>query len=55
MEEEARELLKAGLTTKPGKRLNLAESIRRHMDPVGGVELTPLPREPVRPPPKFTK
>ena len=55
MEEEAREILKAGLTVRRPPRLNLAESIRRHVDPLGGVELALRSREAVRRPPKFAK
>ena len=44
MEEEAREILKAGLTAKGLPRLNLAESIRRYVEPLGGVELA-IPME----------
>lgn len=39
MEEEAREILNAELATKAAQKYNLAESIRRHMAPLGGVEL----------------
>jgi plasmid stability protein len=55
MEEEAREILKAGLTAKRLSRLNLAESIRRHVEPLGGVELALPPREAVRRPPKLAR
>jgi len=55
MEEEAREILKAGLMAKRTPGRNLADSIRRHYAPFGGVELVLRPREPVRPPPKLTK
>jgi plasmid stability protein len=55
MEEEAREILKAGLTGKRAPKLNLADSIRRHFAPLGGVELVFPPREAARRPPKFTK
>lgn len=55
MEEEAREILKAGLNTKRLPRLNLAESIRRYVEPLGGVELALPPREAVRRPPKLAK
>jgi plasmid stability protein len=55
MEEEAREILKAGLLAKRIPRLNLAESIRRYVDPLGGVELSLPPREAVRRPPKLAK
>ena len=54
MEEEAREILRAGLAQEPAHGLNLAESIRRHFDPLGGVELALPSREPVRRPPKLT-
>jgi plasmid stability protein len=55
MEEEAREILKAGLAGQRVPRLNLAESIRRHIEPLGGVELAFLPRGAVRRPPKLAK
>jgi plasmid stability protein len=55
MEEEAREILNAALRAKRGPRLNLAESIRRHVEPFGGIELALPPREPVRRPPKLAK
>jgi len=53
MEEEAREILKAGLGEKDAPKLNLAAAIRRRIEPLGGVELKILPRQPMRPPPKF--
>jgi plasmid stability protein len=55
MEAEAREILKAGVDTEHTPRLNLAESIRRHLAPFRGVELELPPREPMRDPPDFTK
>ena len=55
MEEEARHILKAGLTEEPTRRVNLAESIRRRMAPIGGVELALPPREMIRRPPKLAK
>jgi antitoxin FitA len=55
MEQEAREILNAGLAGKRAPRLNLAESIRRHIEPLGGVELAFPPREAVRRPPKLAK
>jgi antitoxin FitA len=54
MEEEARQILKAGLAEKPKREENLAESIRRIMEPTGGVDLVLRPRRPVRPPPDFS-
>lgn len=55
MEEEAREILKAGLSTGRPSRVNLAQSIRRHVEALGGVELTLPPREAVRRPPQLAK
>ncbi len=54
-EEEAREILKGALAREPSHRLNLAESIRRHIEPLGGVDLTLPSRQPVRRPPKLAK
>ena len=51
MEEEAREILKSGLRPESAPRLNLAQSIRRHIEPLGGVELI----LPIRRPPKLGK
>lgn len=53
MEEEAREILRAGLTPKRASKLNPAEAIRQYVAPFGGVDLPIPPREPVRPPPRF--
>jgi hypothetical protein len=52
---EAREILQTELRVKRLPRLNLAESIRRSIDPLGGVELVFPPREAVRRPPKLEK
>jgi plasmid stability protein len=53
MEEEARQILQAGLREEPKREENLAESIRRKIAPLGGVDLVFPPREPVRKPPDF--
>jgi plasmid stability protein len=53
MEEEAREILRAGLTAESAKSGNLADAIRRHIEPLGGVVLEIPPREAVRTPPNF--
>ncbi|MGA2182395.1 MAG: plasmid stabilization protein [Bryobacteraceae bacterium] len=53
MEEEARHILKAGLTAEPMRGPNLAESIRLRVAPLGGIELALPPREPVRRPPRL--
>ena len=55
MEEEAREILKTALETKPAERVNLAESIRRRVAPLGGIELQIPHREPIRKVPNFAK
>lgn len=54
MEEEVREILKTALSAAP-PAFNLADSIRRHIEPLGGVDLTLEPRESIRRPPKFSK
>jgi plasmid stability protein len=55
MEEEAREILRAGLRSKTASRRNLAKSIRSYVEPLGGVELGLPPREPIRRPPEFNR
>jgi plasmid stability protein len=55
MEEEARQILKIGLATESGGQPNLADSIRRHMEPIGGIELRLPRREAVRRPPNLGK
>jgi plasmid stability protein len=55
MEEEAREILRTGLSAKRVSRLNLAESIRRHIAPLGGLELRIPPRQVVRRPPRIAQ
>ena len=51
MEEEAREILKGVLTAEEPRAQNLAQAIRRHIEPLGGVELSLPKRQPVRHPP----
>jgi len=55
MEEEAREILNAGVQAKRRPLPNLAESIRRHVQSFGGVDLALPPREAVRRPPRLGK
>ena len=55
MEEEAREILRAGLAAESGRKFNLAQSIRRRFYKLGGVELVLPSRGPVRRPPKLDK
>ena len=47
MEEEALEILKAGLDTERVAAPGLAQSIRRRIEPLGGVELEIAPRRPM--------
>jgi antitoxin FitA len=53
MEQEAREILTSALRQKPEKPktgADLVKHIRAIFEPLGGVELEPLPREPIRDP-----
>ena len=50
MEEEAREILKRVLVAEEPRAQNLAQAIRRHIEPLGGIELALPPRQPVRKP-----
>jgi antitoxin FitA len=54
MEEEARDILRCALSQKPEPRDNLADGIRRIIEPLGGVELLPFPRGPLREPPELS-
>lgn len=53
MEEEARDILRTALSQEKRGATNLADAIRRRIEPLGGVDLEPLPRDPVRQPPNF--
>jgi antitoxin FitA len=55
MEAEARDILEDALGTKPSAPVsaNLADAIRAIVEPLGGIELEPFPRQPVREPPTF--
>ena len=53
MEEEAREILRSTLSGSPPRTTNLAESIRKRLVAVGGVELKLPKRDQVRQPPDF--
>jgi plasmid stability protein len=55
MEEEAREILKASVSAQPAPKLDFAASIRRHIEPLGGMELTLPRRDAIRRPPKFAR
>jgi len=54
MEEEARAILKEGLSREWASSGNLAEDIRRLFAPLGGVELELPSRGPMREPPDFS-
>ena len=54
MEEEARDLIRLALVPTSGKPLNIAELARAIFEPLGGLDLPELPREPPRDPPDFT-
>ena len=53
MEEEARDILRAALSTEVELGDSLVAFIRARVEPVGGVELEIPPREPMRTPPSF--
>lgn len=53
MEEEARRILSEACSDEPPPPGNAYEAIRRHFEPVGGVELELPPRDPWRAPPTF--
>jgi antitoxin FitA len=54
MEEEARDILRDALAQESAPAENLADAIRKLIEPTGGVELSLPPREPIRDPPDFT-
>lgn len=54
MEEEARDILRCALSEEPRQVENLADAIRRLVEPYGGFEIPPFPRGPMRDPPDFT-
>ena len=54
MEEEARDILRCALSEEPRASDNLADVIRRLVEPYGGFDLPPFPRGPLREPPDFT-
>jgi plasmid stability protein len=52
MEDEARNILRAAVAEDAAPPRNLAETIRRRFQPLGGVELRLPARDPMREPPK---
>jgi antitoxin FitA len=53
MEEEARNILRAELATEADDPADLYQRIRRHVDPLGGIDLPQPDRAPMREPPDF--
>lgn len=54
MEDEARDILRSALAQEPAQAGNLADAIRRRVEPLGGVELQLPARGAMREPPDFT-
>jgi plasmid stability protein len=54
MEDEARDILKSAVAAGGIPQANLADAIRRRIEPLGGVEIPLLPRGPLREPPDFS-
>jgi plasmid stability protein len=48
MEEEVRTILKMALAQESASGGTLVESIRKRFEPLGGVDLPEIPREPIR-------
>jgi plasmid stability protein len=53
IEDEARYILSCALAENAPEPGNLFDTIRRHIDLLGGVEINIPPRGPLREPPKF--
>jgi plasmid stability protein len=53
MEDEARDILRTALAQQPVQAGNLADAIRKRLEPLGGVELSLPARGPMREPPAF--
>ncbi len=55
MEAEANDILSTALGGELQERVpgNLGDAIRAIVEPIGGIELELVPRQPVREPPKF--
>ncbi len=54
MEEEARNILRAELSAQDDDSTDLYRRIRRHIDPLGGADLSLPEREPMREPPALS-
>lgn len=55
MEEEARDILRAALSTEPAGVADLGQAIQKRFAHLGGVDLLYVPREPIRDPIDFAK
>jgi plasmid stability protein len=55
MEAEAREILRTTLAQSETPARNLAEAVRERLSALGGVDLDPPPREPIRQPPDLSE
>lgn len=53
MEDEARDILRAALSTSGQRPTNLARAIRARVEPLGGVEFKLPARDPIRDAPDF--
>jgi plasmid stability protein len=53
MEDEARDILRAALSTEPGEKASLVQAIRSRIEPLGGIELELPAREAIREPRDF--
>lgn len=53
MEDEARRLLTVAVDSHADEEVGLGTAIRRRFARLGSFKLEPLPREPMRSPPKF--
>ncbi len=51
MEDEARDILRAALSTEPDRGASLVDAIRKRVAPFGGIELDLPARESIRSPP----
>jgi plasmid stability protein len=53
MEDEVREIPRTALSAGNEMPVNFADALRNRFGPLGGVDLPPIPLEPLREPPKF--
>jgi plasmid stability protein len=53
MEDEARDILRAALSTEVPRARDLGQAIRERFAALGGVDLPDMPREPIREPVDF--